>query len=385
MSKPLLQVDALYKRYGDQIAVANLSFTVEEGEFVTLLGPSGCGKSTTLMSIAGFVRPDGGSIRLRGNEITGLPPERRALGMMFQSYALFPHLTVLDNVLFPLSLRRLPRAAAVEKARGALDLVQLDADNSMPAQLSGGQQQRVALARAIVFDPELLLLDEPLGALDRRLRQELQEQFAELRSRLNATVLWVTHDQEEALALSDRVIVMRAGYAEQIDTPWQVYRHPSSRFVASFLGDSNQVPVTIVRKIDRQLEVQLPSSCQPRVVRVADTGATTTSGWLLIRPEEVQVLSSRAATDAEVVVPGSILGSTYLGHVGRVATCDTANLQWKASVSGAVAQEMKHKDKGTPVTLAWAPSAAHLVSDSSGHDEASGADTVDPVAARIGA
>lgn len=235
-----LDADRITKRYGTTHALDEVSLRVGRGKFVTLLGPSGSGKTTLLMVIAGFVQPDAGRLLLDGRPIEHLPPEKREFGMVFQGYALFPHLSVAENVAFPLRVRRTPRADIARRVAEALDLVQLaPLAARMPKQLSGGQQQRVALARALVFRPSLLLLDEPLSALDKNLRVSMQEELKALHARLGLTFVYVTHDQQEALSLSDEVAILRGGRLMQIGTPGDLYERPGTRFVAGFLGRSN--------------------------------------------------------------------------------------------------------------------------------------------------
>ncbi|WP_407048072.1 ABC transporter ATP-binding protein [Methyloraptor flagellatus] len=235
-----LKLYGLSKRYGPHRALHDVTLEVAPGEFLTLLGPSGSGKTTVLMALAGFVEPSDGEIYLDGRPISALPPDRRDFGVVFQGYALFPHLSVAANVAFPLEVRGLGRADIRAKVAAALDLVRLGAfADRKPRALSGGQQQRVALARALVFEPKLLLLDEPMGALDRQLKSELQGELRRLHRRLGTTFVNVTHDQEEAMALSDRIAVMRGGEIVEVGTPAELYARPRTRFVASFLGRSN--------------------------------------------------------------------------------------------------------------------------------------------------
>ncbi|BBG00933.1 MULTISPECIES: ABC transporter ATP-binding protein [Pseudonocardia] len=237
-----IDVEALTKTYrgASAPAVAGIDLQIRAGEFMTLLGPSGSGKTTTLNMIAGFEEVTSGRILLDGDDIARLPPHKRGLGMVFQNYALFPHMTAADNIAFPLRQRRVPRAEIAQRVREALALVHLEGHGDrLPGQLSGGQQQRVALARAVVFSPRVLLLDEPLGALDKKLRESLQLQISRLHSELGITFVFVTHDQEEALALSDRIAVFRDGHIEQVGTPSELYESPATHFVATFLGDSN--------------------------------------------------------------------------------------------------------------------------------------------------
>ncbi len=246
---PRIEVTDLIVRYGDVLAVEGVGFAIQPGELVTLLGPSGCGKTTTLRAIAGLEDPASGTIRLNGAtaysaaERKNLPAEKRGLSMVFQSYAIWPHMTVAENVAYGLRVRKLARAEVEQNVRRVLDLVQMNAYADRPAsKLSGGQQQRIAVARAIAFSPNVLLFDEPLSNLDAKLRAEMRVELRELQRRLDITALYVTHDQEEALAISDRVVVMNRGRIEQIGAPEQVYNRPRSRFVADFVGAANLIP-----------------------------------------------------------------------------------------------------------------------------------------------
>ncbi len=242
MAEPALQLAALTKCFGATRAVDAIDLTVAPGEFVTLLGPSGCGKTTTLNMIAGFIVPDAGSIRLQDRPVEALPPFRRNLGLVFQDYALFPHMSVAENVGFGLRMRRIPRDDIARRVKEALDLVQLNGlDDRRPLQLSGGQRQRVALARALVIQPAMLLLDEPLSNLDLKLREEMRLEISALQRRLGIATVFVTHDQGEALTMSDRIAVMRDGRIEQIGTPGDIYERPATRFVAGFIGTANLI------------------------------------------------------------------------------------------------------------------------------------------------
>jgi putative spermidine/putrescine transport system ATP-binding protein len=235
-----LSVEGLTKRFGDVVALDGVSLDIASGELLTILGPSGSGKTTLLKVVAGFERPDGGRVRVDGVDITALPPARRDIGMVFQNYALFPHLTVARNVAFPLEMRNVARADIDRRVVEALSLVELAGyDQRLPRQLSGGQQQRVALARAIVFNPRLLLLDEPFGALDRKLRETMQLEVRRLQRRLGLTTIFITHDQEEALVLSDRIAVMNKGAIQQVAGTTEIYERPANDFVADFVGESN--------------------------------------------------------------------------------------------------------------------------------------------------
>ena len=236
----ILELRGVSKRFGSNAAVTGLNLAVDRGEFFSLLGPSGCGKTTTLRMIAGFETPDEGEIRLNGSRIDALPPYRRSVNTVFQNYALFPHLTVRGNVEF--GLRRMGRSGIESKVRAVLDQVRLqDKASRMPAQLSGGERQRVALARALALEPDVLLLDEPLAALDPQLRKQVRAELKDLQRRVGVTFLFITHDQEEALSMSDRIAVMNHGSVEQVGAPEEVYRRPRTRFVASFLGEMNWI------------------------------------------------------------------------------------------------------------------------------------------------
>src|SRR5436305_7181927 len=243
-----LVLQSVTKRFGDAAAVDGLSLTVEKGEFVSLLGPSGCGKTTTLQMIAGFVEPTSGAVRLEGRDLLAMKPSRRGLGIVFQSYALFPHMTVAENVAFGLEMQGVAAAERVRRVGETLELVGLTAfTGRYPRQLSGGQQQRVALARALVIRPQILLLDEPLSNLDAKLREEMQIELRQIQRTVGTTTILVPHDQGEAMALSDRIVVMNHGRAEQIGPPHEAYERPATPFVASFLGKTNLVDGTTVR------------------------------------------------------------------------------------------------------------------------------------------
>jgi len=288
-----LEVRDLTRCYSDAVVVGPLSFTAAEGEFVSLLGPSGCGKTTTLRCIAGFETPTTGEIHLRGKRIDREPPNRRDIGLVFQSYALFPHLTVFDNIAFGLRLRRLSKAEQQERVTRMLALVDLPhVASRYPAQLSGGQQQRVAIARSLVLEPSLLLFDEPLSNLDFKLRVTMRQELRNLQRRLGKTSIYVTHDQSEALALSDRIIVLSHGRIEQIGTPEEIYERPATPFVADFIGNSNLIKGEIVEadgaesivRSDHGLALRVPAS------RPSPSLAVT----LVVRPEKVRLLRSPA-------------------------------------------------------------------------------------------
>ncbi len=277
----------LTKVYGSAVAVDRLSLSIEPGELIALLGPSGCGKTTSLRMIAGLVQPSGGEIVVNGRSITNVPVHRRGVGMLFQSYALFPHLTVAENVAFGLEMRGIRRRAAGPRVQEALDLVRLGGhENKRPAQLSGGQQQRVALARALVIEPAMLLLDEPLGALDKNLRESMQVELRLLQRRLGITTIMVTHDQDEALTLADRIVVMRNGRLEQVGSPAEVYQHPASRFVAGFLGVSNFLQGTADSRAGHPAHIRCAHGLQLTIPGASELRGSVTISF---RPEAVRV------------------------------------------------------------------------------------------------
>jgi putative spermidine/putrescine transport system ATP-binding protein len=253
-----LELIGVEKHYGSVRAVDRFSLAIEQGERLALLGPSGCGKTTTLNLVAGFLTPDAGEIRIAGRDVARLPPHKRNTGMVFQSYALFPHLPVAENVAFGLRMRRVERSAIARRVAEALALVRLDRlGDRYPRQLSGGQQQRVALARALVIHPEILLLDEPLSNLDAKLRQEMRMELVGILEAVGITTIFVTHDQDEALSLADRVVVMNAGRVEQLGTPTQVYEEPATAFVAKFLGEPNVLAARVVSLADGEIVCEL--------------------------------------------------------------------------------------------------------------------------------
>ncbi|WP_291296890.1 ABC transporter ATP-binding protein [Elioraea sp.] len=318
-----LEVRGLTKAYSSEVSVGPISFDVREGEFFSLLGPSGCGKTTTLRCIAGFERPTGGEILLGGARLDTVPAHRRDLGLVFQSHALFPHLTVAENVGFGLSVRKVEAAERRRRVADALALVGLaDLGSRWPQQISGGQQQRVALARSLVLRPPLLLLDEPLSSLDLKLRQQMREELRRLQKQLGQTTVFVTHDQTEALAMSDRLAVLSGGRIEQIGTPEQIYRRPTTRFVAGFIGQANILDATIAVRGDdgvAGLRVAGPDGVVLRVRLGEGSGAVPPPGSAaaaVIRPEDV-VLGDDGP-DAENTFRAQVRDIEYLGEDTQV-------------------------------------------------------------------
>jgi len=322
-----IHLEGVSKRYSNFIAVDELNLQIAAGELVTLLGPSGSGKTTTLMMVAGFTPPTSGRIQIGERDVTHLPTHRRDLGVVFQQYALFPHMTVAENVAFALRMRGVGRSEREERVARALDLVEMQQfAPRFPSELSGGQQQRVAFARAIVFNPPVLLLDEPLGALDKSLREALQIEIKALHARLGLTMIYVTHDQGEALAISDRVVVMNEGRLEQVGPPAELYEAPVSRFVADFIGDANFIPA-IVREVSGN-RVLLTGPNDVPIVGYAAIGASGVmlelggTAEVMIRPERLQRLTPgqpvKGAEAPRNALSGTVFDQSYLGAATRL-------------------------------------------------------------------
>ena len=309
----------IVKRFGDFTAVHRMSLEIPEGSFVTLLGPSGCGKTTTLRMIAGLLDATEGEIAIKGRRVNDVPIHKRNLGLVFQSYALFPHKTVEENVAFGLRYRNVSRADAKRRVREALELVQLPhLGGRYPKELSGGQQQRIALARAIVIEPDVLLLDEPLSALDANLREDMRVELKRIQQRIGITTVFVTHDQSEALAMSDQIIVMSDGRVEQIGPPAEVYNTPSSEFVAQFLGASNILRGEALGLEGETLTLEVPDLPRLAVPRArAPKFAGAGPAKLVIRAEKLQVMAPDTPEDDRYAVPATVEGVDYQGQSAR--------------------------------------------------------------------
>ncbi len=347
----VLELRGVRKSYAGQAAVAGVDLLLRRHEFLTFLGPSGSGKTTTLMLVAGLQRPDAGSILLNGVPVDRLPPFRRGIGMVFQHYALFPHMTVRRNVAFPLEMRRVDRAETGRRVQEALDMVGLSGlGDRLPRQLSGGQQQRVALARAMVYRPALLLMDEPLGALDKQLRGQLQLEIKRMHRELRMSVLYVTHDQDEALTMSDRIAVFNAGRVEQVGTPLELYERPATRFVAGFIGETNFFPGRVVGAEPGGGSCRVDVSGALLGATLPGTAAPGASVAVTVRPERIRL---QAASEEEPGLPGTVLDSIYLGHAWRlvVELADGRDCQVLRPADAAPVAP------GQPVTLSW--DAAH--------------------------
>jgi len=357
-----VDLQQLGKTYGETRALSDLTLHIKRGEFLTLLGPSGSGKSTTLMMLAGFEQPSEGRILCNGQDITGLPADQRNFGVVFQGYALFPHMTVEQNIAYPLKVRKVPTAQINERVGRMLERVGLEGKGQRQIkQLSGGQQQRVALARALVFEPPLLLLDEPLSALDRRLRQEMQGELARMHKEFGTTFVFVTHDQEEALALSDRVAVFNHGRLEQLGTPQEVYERPASRFVANFLGDTNLLKVGNVSRRDDMLVCSYhdrPLWVTQGIQQPLPPASSDT--WLAIRPEHLELQPFTQAGNGNGLV-AQMEHLTYLGtHVNvDLRTPDAQPIALRIPVSHPLLNSL---EPGKPYWCTWSRQHGHLIS-----------------------
>ncbi|MDI9977331.1 MULTISPECIES: ABC transporter ATP-binding protein [unclassified Rhodococcus (in: high G+C Gram-positive bacteria)] len=353
-----LDLVGLSKNYGKNGVVKSVDLSIKPGEFVTLLGPSGSGKTTTLSMIAGFTPATAGEILLGGESISSRPPHRRNIGVVFQNYALFPHMTASENIAFPLKRRKMTRAQIKEKVGLALDLVHLrEFGDRYPKQLSGGQQQRVALARAVVFDPPILLMDEPLGALDKKLRDSLQGEIRRIHRELGVTIMLVTHDQEEALTLSDRIAVFNEGRIEQCDTGETLYRRPASRFVANFLGESN-IFTGPAEDIGNEAVVAIGDSR----VRVERTDAPIgVSASFLLRPEVCRVGASNCTNASDgCSLPGVVADLVYLGATRRLEIDVPGHGRITVREPAVTGDQLR---RGDDVTISWDFGAATLLPD----------------------
>jgi spermidine/putrescine transport system ATP-binding protein len=354
-------LDRVSKRFGGVGAVDGVSLEIGEGEFFSLLGPSGCGKTTTLRMVAGFERPDEGRIVLQGDDVTDVPANRRPLNMVFQQYALFPHMSVYDNVAFGLKVKRVPRKEHPGRIKEILRVVELEGmERRRPRQLSGGQQQRVALARALVNSPAALLLDEPLGALDVKLRKQMQLQLKAIQHDLGTTFVYVTHDQEEALAMSDRIAVMNGGRVEQTGTPREIYERPQTAFVADFIGSLNALDVRIDELVGEHAVMRVGE--EERVV--ASVGRGHRPGETVrvaVRPERVRIAQGDGVLrDGGSRLEGTVAEVVFLGMYTQFHVDTRAG----RLVSHRLADEVPAAvEAGTPVTLSWEPDQASPLGD----------------------
>ena len=337
---------------GEQLVVKDLNLNMPKGEFLTMLGPSGSGKTTCLMMLAGFETATHGEIKLNGKPINNIPPHKRGIGMVFQNYALFPHMTVAENLSFPLEVRKVGKSEREQKIRRALDMVQMgDFANRRPAQLSGGQAQRIALARALVFEPELVLMDEPLGALDKQLREKMQFEITDLAHRLGITVVYVTHDQTEALTMSDRVAVFDDGRIQQLAAPDELYERPQNSFVAQFIGENNTMEGTVREIKGETCVVQLDDGglIDAVPVNVTKVGERTR---VSIRPERVEINKDRLQEGAHTL-KAEVLEFVYMGDIFRTRLRVAGNDEFVIKTRNA--PDQVRLEPGTEIEIGWLP------------------------------
>lgn len=340
------------------MAVDGLSCAIRRGEFLTFLGPSGSGKTTALMMLAGFEQPSAGELRLNGRSLARVPPHHRNMGVVFQNYALFPHMSVAENVAFPLGVRKVPAHKVSERVRQVLALVRLEGyENRRPVELSGGQQQRVALARALVFGPELILMDEPLGALDKQLREQLQTEIKQIHRHLGVTVVYVTHDQSEALTMSDRIALFEGGSIRQLGAPHELYERPASAFVAQFIGQNNSL-AGVIEGVDRGLcVVQLVSGVRVRA-RPIDAPAPGVSVTVWVRPEHIEIGTGSVLGNE---LTGRIQEIVYQGDHLRVRVVLAAGAEIVVKCARAWADRLQ---RGATTRIAFSPEDCHAYASS---------------------
>jgi putative spermidine/putrescine transport system ATP-binding protein len=361
MSDAILELRDVRRSYGAVNAVDGVSIKLAAGEFLSFLGPSGSGKTTTLSMIAGLAEPSSGEILLRGQPLNPLPPYRRNIGVVFQNYALFPHMSAEKNVAFPLEMRGVPRAEIGQRVAKVLALVGLATQGArLPSQLSGGQQQRVALARAIVFEPPLLLMDEPLGALDKKLREQMQLEIKQLHRNLGISIIYVTHDQEEALTMSNRIAVFNNGRIEQVGTPSDLYEHPKTRFVANFIGETNLFPGTVSEVSDGLCQID----CGGLSLRARSSGgiAKGEKVSVAVRPERTLLCApGEPIAAAENKVTGTIGETVYLGRSRKYVVAAAGTTVTVVQQIGSAAERVF--SLGDPVEVHWRVQDATAVLD----------------------
>ncbi|GAB6407635.1 ABC transporter ATP-binding protein [Pseudomonas sp. MHK4] len=353
--KPLVSLRNLNKYYGDFAAVDDISLDIKDGEFLTFLGSSGSGKSTTLSMLAGFETPSSGEILVNGQSLVNVPPHKRDIGMVFQRYSLFPHLSVRDNIAFPLAIRKLAAAERERRVDAMLKLVQLEQfAHRRPSQLSGGQQQRVAIARALVYEPRILLMDEPLGALDKKLREDLQDELRQLHRRLGITIVYVTHDQEEAMRLSQRIAIFSHGKIVGLGSGYDLYQNPPNAFVASFLGNSNFL------KLKAQGNAVASFEGQPLSIRLTAGLQTDQDVLLMVRPEKALALSIEQAAQEPLAagwneVTAKVVEVLFLGESQTCSVVTSGGTSMTVKALSAAGMPMK---AGDPVRVRWATADA---------------------------
>ena len=357
----LLEIRSVTRRFRDFTAVDRVSISIEAGEFFTLLGPSGCGKTTLLRMIAGFDLPDEGSIFLNGTDLANQPPENRPVRTVFQSYALFPHMTVEGNVAFPLKMAKTPAAEIPAKVAAALEDVRLTGfGKRYPHELSGGQKQRVAIARALVTHPTVLLLDEPLAALDAKLREDMQIELINLQKEVGITFVYVTHDQTEALALSHRIAVMNAGHVEQEDEPSRIYGFPRTRFVADFIGHCNLLSGPVISNAGGIIALDIPGLGPVRVAAETQS-AVGSSGTIALRPEKIRIAAAAPPDTFDNHCAGTVAEMLYMGDVTVYNVQTSGGEKIEALLANSASGRAKFFDVGDAVEMSWAVAAGHFI------------------------
>ena len=359
----LLEIQNVSRRFGDFTAVDNVSIGVEAGEFFTLLGPSGCGKTTLLRMIAGFDLPDGGRVLLSGEDLADRPPEQRPVRTVFQSYALFPHMTVEANVAFPLRMAKTPAAEIPGKIAAALEDVRLEGlGKRYPHELSGGQKQRVAIGRALVTHPTVLLLDEPLAALDAKLREEMQLELINLQKEVGITFVYVTHDQTEALALSHRIAVMNKGRVEQLDEPSRIYGFPRTRFVADFIGQCNLFSGPVTAGGNGLVTLNVPALGP---VRIATDSKLPPGrpGTIALRPEKIRIQTAAPVDTTDNHFAGTVADMLYLGDVTVYKVATPSGMRVEALLANSQSGSARFFEVGDAVELSWAVDAGHFIEE----------------------
>jgi putative spermidine/putrescine transport system ATP-binding protein len=349
MTKYDVELRHIKKNFNHQTIVKDFNLQIEQGEFISLLGPSGCGKTTTLNMIAGFLDPDEGELWIKGKRMNGVPPYNRDLGMVFQTYSLFPHMTVYENVAYGLKIRKLPKSEVKEKVKKMLELVRLPhLEDRFPKQLSGGQRQRIAIARALVMEPSILLLDEPLSNLDAKLREELRDELKRLHQQIGVTTIFVTHDQEEALSLSQRIVVLSNGQIEQIGSPSDIYYHPASEFVHTFIGKTNRLEGTVEALNGTDIHIRMDDELAFHAHNQQQMFAHGEKVILFVRPENIYLSKAPVQTDDTSGVTGHIKMISFLGSITEYHVA--------VGKHDFIVQTQQHQTdlvEGSPVSCRW--------------------------------
>lgn len=363
-AQPIVQISSLTKQYDDATAVDNIDLNIYAGELFAILGGSGSGKTTLLRMLAGFERPTAGQILIDGADMTAVAPYERPINMMFQSYALFPHMTVEQNVAYGLRKDRVPAARIKERVQGMLDMVKLSAlANRKPHRLSGGERQRVALARALVKRPKLLLLDEPLAALDKKLREHTQFELMNLQEDLGITFIVVTHDQEEAMTLSTRIAVMNEGRFEQVGTPGEVYEYPANRFIANFVGTINLLEATVIDSNSGRVRLQCDQAQTELIAEFPEQPANDRQHWVAVRPEKIFIDKEPPSTGDRTVLKGIVLDLGYFGNLSLYKVQLPSGLVMQVSAQNRRRSAVRKVEWDDEVYISWDISSAILLSE----------------------